>query len=96
MLAARAPRIFLPRILFERDLLLQVGRVHLVVPVRVVTRAAQHVRAGPRHHRDGEPGAVPWEASKVDVSMRISSIWSEFGELAMRRPKPLFAAPSIV
>ena len=36
------------------------------------------------------------EASNVDVSTRISSTWSALGELAMRRPKPLFAAPSIV
>ena len=63
--AARTPRVFLARVLAERDLLLQVGRVQLVVPVRVVARAAQHVRAGARHHRDGEPRAVPLRGVEV-------------------------------
>ena len=47
------------------DLLLQVGRVQLVVPVRVVAGAAQRVRAAARHHRDGEPRAVPLRGVEV-------------------------------
>ena len=63
--SARAPRVFYPRVLLELHLLLQVGRVHLVVPVRVVGRAAQRVGAAPRHHRYREPGAVALRGVEV-------------------------------
>ena len=44
------------------------------------------------------PRPVPWpkDASKFAVSMRTSSIMSEFGDEARRRSLPLLVAPSIV
>jgi hypothetical protein len=65
VLAAGPPRFFLARVLLERHLLLQVRRVHLVVPMRVVGRAAERVRTAARHHRDAEPRAVPLRSVEV-------------------------------
>ena len=65
VLAALTKRVFLARVQLERDLLLQVGRVEPVVPVRVVHRAAQRVRAAARHHRDGEARAVSLRGVEV-------------------------------